>query len=177
MALSIAPGTYGIDTTHSQLCFATSHLGISTIRGTFDRFSGALYVGDDLASTVVTVEAEMASINTGDRDRDGHMSSPDFLDSADHPQMNFRSTSIVEAGSRYTMTGDLTIKGVTQPVTFDVTFNGSNIFPIDNSTHYGFSASGSISRSAFDVSYVVPLVGDDVTLNLDVQFIRPQADV
>ena len=141
MALPIAPGTYSIDTHHSQLGFAVTHLGISTIRGTFDQFSGALTVGPDLASTVVTIEAEMGSINTGDRARDDHMSSPDFFDTAAHPQMTFRSTSIEEAGSGYKMTGDLTIKGVTKPVTFDVTFNGSETFPMDSSTHFGFTRS------------------------------------
>jgi polyisoprenoid-binding protein YceI len=176
MALPIAPGNYGIDTHHSQLGFTVTHLGISTIRGTFDRYSGALYVGEDLASTVVAVEADMASINTGERDRDAHMQGPDFFDTADHPQMNFRSTSIVESGSGYTMTGDLTIRGITQPVDFEVTFNGSNVFPIDQSTHFGFTASGSISRSSFGVSYAVPLVSDEVKLSLDAQFVLPKPD-
>ena len=99
MALPIAPGNYGIDTFHSQLGFSVRHLGISIIRGTFDRFSGALYVGDDLASTVVAVEAEMESINTGNRDRDGHMYGSDWFDTANHPQMSFRSTSIVDAAA------------------------------------------------------------------------------
>ena len=176
MALPIAPGNYGIDTHHSQLGFTVTHLGISTIRGTFDQYSGALYVGEDLASTVVAVEAEMASINTGERDRDAHMQGPDFFDTSNHPQMNFRSTSIVESGSGYTMTGDLTIRGITQPVDFEVTFNGSNVFPIDQSTHFGFTASGSISRSSFGVSYAVPLVSDEVKLSLDAQFVLPKPD-
>jgi len=176
MALPIAPGTYGIDTHHSQLGFAVTHLGISTIRGTFDQYSGALFVGPDLASTVVTIEAEMGSINTGERARDDHMSGADFFDTAAHPRMNFRSTSVEEAGSGYKMTGDLTIKGITHPVTFDVSFNGSETFPMDSSTHFGFAASGEISRSAFGVSYGVPMVSDEVTLSLDVQFVLPKAE-
>src|SRR5215208_95898 len=122
MALPIEPGSYGIDNAHSQIGFAITHLGISTIRGTFDRFGGALHVGEDLASTVVAVEAEAPSFNSGMSDRDKHMLAPEYLDAAGHPQITFRSTSIVEAGSGYTMTGDLTIKGTTQPVTLDVTF-------------------------------------------------------
>jgi len=176
MALPIAPGTYSIDTHHSQLGFAVTHLGISTIRGTFDRYSGALYVGQDLASTVVAIEAEMGSFNSGEAMRDEHMAGADFFDTAVHPQMNFRSTSIEEAGSGYTMTGDLTIKGITHPVTFDVNFNGSETFPMDHSTHFGFAASGLISRSAFGVSYGVPMVSDEVTLSLDVQFVLPKGD-
>jgi polyisoprenoid-binding protein YceI len=176
MVLPIAAGTYGIDTNHSQLGFSVTHLGISTIRGTFDRYSGALHVGEDLAGTVVTVDAEMESINSGNRYRDEHMFGPDFFDTANHPQMTFRSTSIVDSGNGYAMTGELTIKGTTQEVTFEATFNGANTFPMDQSTHYGFAASGSISRTAFGVSYGVPLVSDEVKLTLDVQFILPRAD-
>jgi len=142
----------------------------------FDRYSGALYVGEDLASTVVAVEAEMASINSGNRDRDEHMYGPDWFDVANHPQMNFRSTSIVEAPSGYTMTGDLTIKGITQTVSFRTTYNGSSTFPMDKSTHYGFEASGLISRSAFGISYGLPLLGDEVNLTLDAQFVLPRAE-
>jgi polyisoprenoid-binding protein YceI len=176
VALPIAPGNYGIDTFHSQLGFSVRHLGISIIRGTFDRFSGALFVGDDLASTVVAVEAEMESINTGNRDRDQHMHGSDWFDTANHPQMSFRSTSIVDAAGNYTMSGDLTIKGITHPVTFDAKYNGSDIFPVDHSTHFGFEASGSISRSSFGVSYAVPLLSDEVKLTLDAQFVLPAAD-
>jgi polyisoprenoid-binding protein YceI len=90
--------------------------------------------------------------------------------------MSFRSTSIVEAPGGYTMTGDLTIKSITQPVTFNAIYNGSNTFPMDQSTHFGFEASGSISRSSFGVSYAVPLLSDEVNLTLDAQFILPPAD-
>jgi polyisoprenoid-binding protein YceI len=175
LALPIAPGRYGIDTYHSQLGFSVRHLGISVIRGTFDRYSGALQVGDDLADTVVTIEAEMDSINSGQRDRDQHMLGSEWLDTATYPRMTFRSTSIVEAPGGYAMTGDLTIKDITRSVTFDAIYNGSNIFPMDESTHFGFEASGSISRSAFGVSYGVPLLSDHVKLTLDVQFVLPPA--
>jgi polyisoprenoid-binding protein YceI len=100
----------------------------------------------------------------------------DWFDTANHPQMSFRSTSVVESAGGYTMTGDLTIRGITHPVTFDVIYNGSNTFPMDQSTHFGFEASGSISRTSFDVSYGVPLLSDEVKLTLDAQFILPPAD-
>ena len=176
MALPIAPGSYGIDAVHSQIGFAVTHLGISIIRGTFDRFFGELHVGDDLAATVVVVEAEVASINSGSRDRDASVLGPDFLDATAHPDMRFRSSSIVEEGGSYTMTSDLTIKGITHPVKLNVTFNGSSNFPVDDSTHFGFTAAGIISRSSFGVSALVPLVSDDVTLSIDAQFVLPKAD-
>jgi polyisoprenoid-binding protein YceI len=175
MSLPIPSGTYGIDTMHTQLGFAVTHLGISIIRGNFDRFSGWLTVGDGLADTSVTIEAEMASMNSGNPMRDEHMHSADFFDVANHPQMIFQSTSIGESSSGYALTGNLTIKGITHPVTFETTFNGSEVFPMDQSTHYGFSASATLSRSAFGVSYGVPTVSDDVKLHLEAQFINPAA--
>ncbi|MET0458021.1 MAG: YceI family protein [Ilumatobacteraceae bacterium] len=173
MALLIAPGTYPIDTTHSQIAFSIRHLGISTIRGTFDTYRGELCVGADLAGTVVAVAADTASINSGNRWRDEHMFGPEWLDVDDHPEMAIRSTSITESVDGYTMTGDLTIKGITNPVTFDVVYHGSNTFPMDGSTHFGFEATGSVMRSAFGVSTAIPLLSDEVKLFLDVQFVLP----
>ena len=171
VSLPIAAGTYAIDTVHSQLGFAVRHLGISNVRGTFDTFSGSLVVGETLADTSVTIEAEMASINSGNSMRDGHVHGEAFLDVANHPTMTFRTTSIVESAGGYTMTGDLTIRGTTQPLVLAATYNGAAVFPVDNSNHHGFSATGSISRSAFGVSYGVPMVSDEVQLTLDVQFV------
>ncbi len=173
MTLPIPSGTYGVDTMHTQLGFAVTHLGITLVRGTFDRFSGFLAVGESLADTSVTIEAEMASMNSGNAMRDEHMHGSDFFDVANHPQMTFVSTSVVETGDRYDLNGNLTIKGVTAPVTLKTTFNGSAVFPMDQSTHFGFTASGTISRSAFGVSYGVPMVSDDVDLLLNAQFIKP----
>ena len=173
MSLPIPPGTYGIDPVHSQVGFAIRHLGITTIRGTFDRFTGSLTIGEDLADTSVTVEADMASLNTGFAMRDEHIHGPDFFDLANHPTMTFQSTSVAESGDGYAMTGDLTIRGVTVPVTFDTTFNGSEVFPVDGSTHFGFSASATISRTAFDMAQLIPVLSDNVKLELEAQFVRP----
>ena len=168
MSLPIPAGTYAIDAMHSQLGFAVTHLNISIVRGTFDSYGGSLTVGESLADTSLSIEADMTSVASGHPGRDETIQNPDFFDSANHPKMTFASTSISENGDRYTLTGDLTIKGVTQSVDLDVTYNGSNVFPLDGSTRYGFSATGQISRSAFGVSYGVPMVTDEVDLNLDV---------
>lgn len=175
MTLPIPAGTYDIDPMHSQLTFAVKHLGISTVRGTFDAFSGSLTVGESLADTSISIDVEMSSINSGNAMRDGHVQGDEFFDVANHSHMTFRSTSISEDGENYALTGDLTIKGVTQPVTFTTTYNGEGIFPMDQSTHFGFTGSATISRSAFGVTYGVPMVSDDVAINLDVQFVRPAA--
>jgi polyisoprenoid-binding protein YceI len=89
--------------------------------------------------------------------------------------MVFRSSSISATDSGYALTGDLTIKGVTQPVTIETAYNGSQLFPVDGSTHHGFSATAAISRSAFGVSFGVPAVSDEVQLQLEVQFIQAAA--
>jgi polyisoprenoid-binding protein YceI len=173
LGLPIGVGTYPIDTAHSQLGFTLSHIGISAIRGTFDEYKGELKVGDNLDDTSVTIEAEMASINSGNSLRDENVHVAEYLDVANHPHMSFRSTSIAESASRYALIGDLTIKGVTMPMTFDVTYNGEAIFPIDGSTHFGFTGRATISRSAFGVSHAPDVISDDVDLTLDVRFVRP----
>lgn len=173
MTLPIPSGTYGIDTMHSQLGFSVTHIGISLIRGTFDHFSGSLTVGATLADTAVAITAGMASVNSGNALRDQHVHGAEFFDVAKHEQMTFRSTSISETGSGYSIAGDLTIKGITQPLALEVTYNGSCVFPMDQLTHYGFGAHGVISRSAFDMGYGTSMVSDDVELQLHAQFISP----
>ena len=173
MTLPIPPGTYGIDPVHSQIVFAIRHLGISTIRGTFDRFGGSLTIGDVLSDTSVTVEADMSSLNSGNSMRDEHVHGPDFFDLTTHPNMTFQSTSVAESGDGYALTGDLTIRGVTIPITFDTTFNGSDVFPVDGSTHFGFSASATISRTAFGMGSFIPVLSDKVAVQLEAQFVRP----
>lgn len=173
MPLPIAPDTYGIDTVHSQLAFSVDHLGISLVRGTFGEFDGRLTVGDDLASTDVAITAAMASVMSGHPGRDDVLRSADWFDVANHPEMTFRSSSVTEAGDGYEMVGDLTIRGITEPVTLAATYNGEAVFPMDQTTHFGFSARGQISRSAFGISLGVPVVSDEVDLLLEAQFIRP----
>lgn len=173
MTLPIAAGAYDIDPMHTQLGFSVSHLGISTIRGTFDRFTGSLTIGESLQDTSVTVDAEMASVNSGNTMRDQHLHGTDFFDVANHPALTFASSSIEPRGVGYDLHGTLTIKGVSHPVVLAVTFNGSAVFPMNQSTHFGFSATGTISRTAFGMGYGVPMVSDDVKLVLDAQFVAP----
>ena len=175
MSLPIPAGTYGIDPVHTQIGFAVKHLGISTVRGTFDQFTGSLIVGADLASTKVEVDASIGSINTGNGGRDGHLQGADFFDTENHPTMSFRSAGIDTNGDDYVLNGELTLRGVTKAVALAVTFNGSGVFPMDKSTHFGFEAVGEINRTDFGVSYGVPLVSDKVKLSLDVQFVQPAA--
>lgn len=176
MSLPIPSGTYSMDLVHSQIAFSVRHLGISSVRGTFDQYNGSLTVGDTLEATSVTAEAEMASVNSGNRMRDEHIHNADFFDVANHPTMRFHSTSITADGDQYRMAGQLTLKGVTREVEFATTYNGAALFPMDGLMHHGFTATSTISRTAFDMGYGVPLVSDDVELRLDVQFIAPTTE-
>jgi polyisoprenoid-binding protein YceI len=171
MALPIENGTWSLDPAHSQLGFTIRHLGISTLRGIFQEADGGVTVDGDNASIAVTTK--MASVTTGNAMRDGHLQGDDFFDTANHPTMSFKSTALnVGADNTGTVSGDLTIRGVTKPITLDVTFNGTGTSPMDNSVRAGFVATGTIQRTDFGVSFGVPMVSDDVQLALDVQLIK-----
>lgn len=184
MTITTAPvlptGTYSLDEHHSSVHFQVKHLGLSNVRGTFKSFTAALRVGEALADTLVEATVDLASIDTGQPDRDAHLLGMDFFDADRNPTMSFRSTDIVPVGDDlYDMTGDLTINGVTRPVTFRTEFNGSEVFPVDQSVHVGFSATGEVRRSEFGIDFNLPLgvdklaVGEKVKVELDVQFVAP----
>ena len=173
MPLPIPAGSYEIDAVHSQIGFAVTHLGISVVRGTLDSFGGTLTVGETLVDTTVEIEADMASVHSSNEGRNDVIRGENFFDTAQYPTMTFRSTAIAENGDGYQLTGDLTLRGITEPVTLDVSYNGSALFPIDGTTHFGFSATGEFSRSAYGVSFGVPMITDEVSLDLGVQFVQP----
>jgi polyisoprenoid-binding protein YceI len=174
MAIPLSPaGAWKIDTSHTQLGFSLKHLGISTVHGMFTEYGGEATIGSDLESSSIELTAATKSVNTGNAWRDEHLVGEHFFDSENHPQMTFRSTSVSAAGDRYKLVGDLTIKGITKPVEFDLDFHGTSVFPTDESTHAGFLATTTIRRSDFDVSYGVPLASDEVNLRIDAQLIAP----
>lgn len=172
MTLAIGAGNYPIDTVHSQLRFTVNHLGISFIHGLFERYRGELAVGDDLGGTSAWIEVETASLDSASPDRDAQVRGEGWLDVEHHPLMTFRSTSIAPVDNGYAMTGDLTIKGTTVPVTFDITYNGSAPFVFDGSTHFGFTARATIDRRAFGLLALLDMVSEAVELALDLQFVR-----
>jgi polyisoprenoid-binding protein YceI len=170
-ALPIEAGTWKVDTAHTQLGFAVRHLGISTVRGIFRTFDGSVVVDESTAQ--IEVSAELASVDSGNQGRDEHLQGDHFFDTANHPQLMFRATSIELANENSgVINGDLTIRGITKPVTLNAVFNGTGTFPVDNSLHAGFEASGSFNRTDFGVNFGVPMVSDEVQLDLQVQLIR-----
>lgn len=174
--MPLTAGTWAIDPSHSSVEFVVRHMGLSKVRGRFGEFRAELIVGDDLSACSLTAEVELSSVSTNNADRDAHLAGTDFFDVEAAPKMTFVSTAIEGADGAYTATGDLSIRGVTRPVTLDIEFNGTETFPFDQSVHAGFSASGSISRKDFGVEFDVPLgadkvmIGDKVQIELEAQF-------
>jgi polyisoprenoid-binding protein YceI len=177
--LPLASGRWTLDKNHSGVFFVVRHLGLSNVRGRFDGFDATLDIGSSLDDVTVTADVELSSVDTNNADRDAHLRSTDFFDTDKNPVMTFRSTSITGEGADYELAGDLTIAGITKPVTFDVEFNGDEVFPGDQSTHAGFSATGQIRRSDFGIDFgIIPgaeklMLGDKVKVELDLQFVAP----
>ena len=121
----------------------------------------------------------MGTVSTGNADRDAHLASSDFFNADTNPLMTFVSTRSAAGDEQFTLVGDLTINGITKTVELDVEFFGTSVFPMDQSTRAGFSATGSISRKEFGIDFNVPLGGDKVmisdkvALELDVQLVAP----
>jgi polyisoprenoid-binding protein YceI len=178
-ALPLVPGRWSLDRNHSAVLFVVRHLGLTNVRGRFDSFDAGLHVGSSLHEVEVTADIDLSSVDTGNADRDAHLRSTDFFDTAQHERMTFRSTAITGDGSDYELVGELMIAGVTRPVTLDVAFNGTEVFPGDQSTHAGFSATTQIRRSDFGVDFgIVPgaeklMLGDKIKIELDLQFVAP----
>jgi polyisoprenoid-binding protein YceI len=181
-ALPLSPGTWTVDPNHSGVHFRIRHLGLSNVRGRFDKFDATLTVGAALYEVVVDATIDMGSVDTNQPDRDAHLRSTDFFSTDEHPEMVFHSTSVTEVGKdEYKMTGDLTINGVTQSVSLDVEFNGVEVFPGDGKRHAGFSATGEVNRDDFGVDFNMPLgmdkmaLGQKVRIELDFQFVAPES--
>lgn len=170
----IPTGTWTIDPSHSEVGFSVRHLMVSKVKGNFETFEGVIIVAEDPLASSVTAEVDLSSINTRDAQRDGHLKSPDFFDTDNHPKLAFASTSVTQAGTDFKVRGDLSIKGTTQPVELDLEFNGVHPDPWGG-TRAGFSAETEISRRAFGIDFEVPMdgggvvVGDKIKVILEVE--------
>jgi polyisoprenoid-binding protein YceI len=177
--LPLATGTWQLDPNHSGIEFKIRHLGLTNVRGRFNSFSATLAVGDTLADTSVGAVIDVSTIDTNQADRDAHLRSTDFFSADAHPTMVFRSVSISETGDDYALAGELTLNGITKPVTLDVEFNGVETHPGDGMPHAGFTATGELDRDDFGIDFNMPLgmdklaLGKKVKVELDLQFIAP----
>jgi polyisoprenoid-binding protein YceI len=170
--------TWKLDPTHSHIEFSAKHMMITTVKGRFADFEGAVTgTPESPAGATVTVTIKTASIDTRTDQRDGHLRSADFLDAEKFPTIAFRSTKIAGTKDKFTLTGDLTIRDVTRPVTLDVTFEGQGADPWGG-TRAGFNATGKIDRRDFGLTWNQALetggvlVSNEIKLHIDAQFIR-----
>jgi polyisoprenoid-binding protein YceI len=171
----IPTGTWVIDPSHSEVGFTARHL-MSKVRGVFEKFEGQIVTGED---TFATATIDLHSINTRDENRDGHLRSKDFFDVENSGPMTFRSTRVEKGGNGLLVTGDLTLKGVTRPVTLDVEYLGQDTDPWGG-TRVGFEGTAEISRADFGVDFNIPmdggrlLIGDKISINIEVQAVLQQ---
>lgn len=186
MSTSTAPpaavSTWNIDPAHSSAEFKVKHMMISNVRGKFSGLTGSLTFDEaDLTRSAIQASIPLATISTGDEQRDGHLKSPDFFHAEQHPEMTFKSTQIaVKEPGELAVTGELTIHGVTKPVTFDVEGPTPPAKDPWGNTRVGLSATTKINRKDFGLTWNAALetggvlVGEDVAITLDVQFIKAQ---
>jgi polyisoprenoid-binding protein YceI len=177
--LTALTGDYTIDTAHSTLGFVARHAMVTNVKGKFLDFSGSLHLdGGDPAASTASLDVKMESIDTGSADRDGHLKGADFFKTDEFPTMTFRSTSAQAlGGDDYRITGDLSILGVTKPLTIDLEFNGSAKDPFGNE-RVGFEGKAEILRSEWGLTWNAALetggvlVSDKIKLNFDISAIR-----
>jgi polyisoprenoid-binding protein YceI len=168
--------TWVIDPMHSEVQFKVKHLMVSTVTGLFSQYEGTLEMtGDDFEGAKITFSADVASISTGNEQRDGHLKSADFFDAATYPKLTFASTSMTKTGDdTYAVAGDLTMHGVTKPVTLKAEYGGQMV-DFYGQTKAGFEVTGTLKRKEFGLTWdgvteaggVV--VSDDVRLVMNIQ--------
>jgi polyisoprenoid-binding protein YceI len=176
---SAPAGAYQIETHHTQIIFAIPHLGITDYYGRFERMSGTLNFNPGAPEkSSVSVAVDTASANVMSSEVLGQLVGPAVFDAAKFPSATFKSTSVTRTGpTTGKMSGDLTLHGITKPVTFDVTFNGGLPAPVGNAYDIGFHATATIKRSEFGLDKMMcnSFVGDDVKLTIEAMFLQQKA--
>lgn len=173
----IDAGLWSLDPAHTTVGFTARHLMVTKVRGQFERYEATIEIADDVSESKIDVAMEAGSISTGEKDRDQHVRSGDFLDVENHPTLSFESTDIAIVDGEWKVTGDLTIKDVTKPVTLDVTYEGSATDPWGNE-RVAFSAATTINREDWGLTWNAALEGGgwlvskEVNIEIEGQLIR-----
>ena len=177
-ATAVPTGTWNIDPAHSSVEFQVKHLGIATVKGHFNDFEGTLVVGENGIPTKAYGSVRVESVDTREEQRDAHLRSPDFFDAENHPELRFAATAIEPVDEdTFKVTGDLTIHGVTQPVSFDAELQGVEEDPWGNE-RFAVEVTGQIKRSDFGMTFNQALgsgnmlVSDKVKINLDISAVK-----
>src|SRR3954462_12002650 len=167
-------GTWAIDPVHSEVGFSVRHMMVSKVRGKFTEFSGDVVTGSNPLESAGTATIPLSSIATGNADRDNHIRSADFFEVDTHKTMTFRSTGVRIDGDDFVLDGELTLKGITKPVSLHLELGGFGQDPYGG-TRAGFTATGEIKRSDFGVDFNAVLetggvvVADKVTVSLEIE--------
>jgi polyisoprenoid-binding protein YceI len=173
----VTEGVWNLDMAHSEIGFTVRHAGISKVRGRFNDATAEVRVGDSLANSSLRAVVQTASFDSGDANRDAHVRGEDFFDVEKYPEMTFKATHVEGDGDDYTLTGDLTIRGVSKPVELEVEFSGVVVDPF-GATRAGFTAETEISRKEFGLTWNAALeaggvlVSDKVKISLDAALIK-----
>ena len=169
---AVEPGPYVVDPSHTQVHFDVLHMGFSYYEGRFTNVSGDLDLRPaDVSGSSVTIIVPVAAVSTTSAKLDDELKSADWLDAAKFPTMTFKSTAVKPNGEgEADVLGNLTLHGVTKPLTLHVKFVGSGINPLDKRYTAGFAISGTLKRSDFGVPRYVPMIGDDVDMEINGAF-------
>ena len=173
--VATTPATWTIDPAHTDVAFSVRHMGLSTVRGTFERVAGTVETGVDGAATAIRIDIETASITTGSKDRDGHLRSAEFFDAESNPTITFVGTRVTPRdGERFEVAGDLTMNGVTKPVVLDAEI-GAPITDPWGMQRRAATASAKLNRKEWGLTWNqileagALLVSEEVKLSIDVQ--------
>jgi polyisoprenoid-binding protein YceI len=168
-----AADNYTVDSMHSSVGFKASHMGLSWIHGRFNEFSGSFTIDEaDPAKCAFALTIKVASIDTNNKKRDGHLNSPDFFNSKQYPEITFKSTAVKAIKDGYEVTGDLTMHGETKPVTFKFLGGRKGEFP-KGVQRTGYSTELTIKRSDFGMVDKMPgFLGDEVPIAISLQAMR-----
>jgi polyisoprenoid-binding protein YceI len=183
LALAAAPAVHAaqweIDPGHGRVTFSVKHMVISDTEGRFKKFTGTANLDEkDIAKSFVTVEIDPASIDTAEEKRDEHLKSPEFFDVKKFPKMTFKSTKVEKKDAGYSVVGDLTLHGVTKPVTLLVSAPSQEVKDPWGNTRVAFKATSKVNRKDFGLTWNKALetggvvVGDDVNINIEVELIK-----
>ncbi|MBU6318000.1 MAG: YceI family protein [Acidobacteria bacterium] len=174
---SLTPGTWTVDASHSTIGFVARHLMVAKVRGRFNEFSGTITVAEDPLQSKVDAVVQIASVETNDAGRNGHLLGADFFDAEHFPTMELATTGIEVDGDDYVLHTQLTIKGVTRPVDFELEFEGVETDPWGN-TKAGFSAEAEVNRKDWGLEWNVALetggvlVGEKVKILLEIEALK-----
>jgi len=169
-------GTWTLDPAHSEVSFTVRHLAISKVRGTFEKFETTVVTGENPEDTTLVATIDMSSVNTNQKDRDNHLRTSDFFAIDEYPTMEYRSTGVRQDGDDFLLDGELTLRGVTKPVTLRGEFGGI-ITDGYGQTKAGASGTAKINRKDFGVNWNAAIegggltLGDEVTITIDAQVV------